>query len=160
KRNAVESLRKVLGDEYTGVDDAALADLEARREQVAAALEALRRRRDNAQTTLGTVRAQHGKTAELRKGEATHAELQGRAREMACVRAQIDAAGRAAPLLPLLDEAARATTNAAAARGEAEKATTEQETAQAACEEKSTDLAAAEKAAEAIPALRQQIAQL
>jgi len=160
KKSKVDSLRKILADEYKGVDDAALADLETRHEKVTAQLEGLRKKRGEAQQGLDRLRGQHSRTVELRQNEAWHKELQGRAEEMTRMGAQLEASARAIPLLSLLDEAAREAKNAASAHEEAEKAKTEQQKAQTECAEKSTALKAAENAAKVIPALRQQIAQL
>ena len=160
KKSSVDSLRKVLAEEYAGVDDNALANLEACNEKLSEDLKVLRKKRDAAQQSLAALRIKHDQTAELQQAERKQKALQDLADEIGRVRAQLDAARRAAPLLSLLDEVTRAATAADAAMKQLESAKIEDNEARAECDAKSIALEAAEKAAEAIPGLRTRIAQL
>jgi exonuclease SbcC len=160
KKGAVESLQKILADEYAGVDEAAVAGLEAEHAQVAGSLEASRKRRDDAQSNLARLRGLHAKTRELRQAEEKRAALREQAEPVALLKARIETAARAVPLLPLLDEAARAAISAKTAVKEADDAKARHDSAQKDRKEKSAALKSADKAAEAIPALREQVARL
>jgi exonuclease SbcC len=160
KKATVDSLKKVLADEYAGVDEAAVVQLEAEHVQVARTLEDWRKNRAEIQAMLDGLRGRHMKTRELRQLEDRLAVLRKQAGEISQAQARIEAAARAVPLLPLLDEAARAATLAETARQAAEDAKTQQDAAQAEWKAKSTALKSAEKAAAAIPAMREQVARL
>ena len=108
KKSTVDSLQKLLTDEYAGVDEAAVAGLETEHALVVESLEASRKRRDDTQATLARLRGQHSKTRELQQVEAKRAALRKQAEQVSRDRARIEAAARALPLLPLLHEAARA----------------------------------------------------
>ncbi len=160
RKSSVDSLRKLLADEYAGVDEAALAGLEAEHGRVVESLAASRKRRDDAQATLARLRGLHAKTEELRQVEERRAALREQAEPMSLARARIDAAARAVPLLPLLEEAARASSVAAATVKAAEDAKGREGSAQKDWKQKSGALRSAEKAAKAIPAKREQVARL
>jgi exonuclease SbcC len=160
KKTTVESTRKVLGEEYASVDDDALAGLEERHRKLSEDLKRLRTKRDEAQQRLIVLRAQYGRSVELSKKEAEWKALQHAAAEIDSAREQVTAAQRAAPLVSFLDEAKRAEATAAAAAKQLNAARNGDEEARAQGATKSTALEAAEKDAEAIPALREQIAAL
>jgi exonuclease SbcC len=160
KRGTVDSLQKLLADEYAGVDEAAVASLELEHARVVKSLAASRKRRDEAQATLARLRGLHAKTQELRQVEERRAALREQAEEINLLRARIEAAARAVPLLPLLDEAARASSSAKAAAKAAEEAKARQDSAQKESKEKAGALKSAEKAARAIPGMREQVARL
>lgn len=160
KRSTVDALQKLLSDEYAGVDEAAVAGLEKAHARVVRSLGATRKKRDKALATLARLRGLHAKTLELRQAEERRAALQEQAEQVSHVKARIDAAARAAPLLPLLEEAARAAGSAQTAAKAAEDARVHQDSAQEDWEAKSGALKSAEKAAQAIPAIREQVARL
>jgi exonuclease SbcC len=160
KKGTVDSLRKLLSEEYAGVDEAAVAGLETERAQVVESLEAWRKNRDDIQAALARLRGLHAKTLELRQVEEKRAALQKQAEPMSLVKARIEAAAFAMPLLPLLDEAARASASAQAATKAADEARAHQASAQKDCETKADALKSAEKAAEAIKAIREQVSRL
>jgi exonuclease SbcC len=160
KKVTVDSLQKVLADEYAGVDEAAVAGLETEHTRIVASLEAARKRRDDAQDTLAQVRGRHAKTQELRQVEERRAALREQAEQVSLVRARIEAAARAVPLLPLLEEAARASSSAKIAAKAADEARARHDSAQKDSKEKAGALRSAEKAAKAIPAMREQVARL
>jgi DNA repair protein SbcC/Rad50 len=160
KRSAVESLQKLLADEYAGVDEAALASLEAAHARIVQSLEASRKRRDEVQADLARLRGLRAKTEELRQAEERRAALREQAEEINLSRARIEAAARAVPLLPLLDEAARASASARTAAKAADEARARHESARKEAQEKAGTLKSAEKAAKAIPAMRKQVARL
>jgi exonuclease SbcC len=160
KKGAVESLQKILADEYAGVDEAAVAGLEAEHAQVAGSLEASRKRRDDAQSNLARLRGLHAKTRELRQAEEKRAALREQAEPVSLMKARIETAARAVPLLPLLDEAARAAAAAKMAAKEAEDAKARHDSAQKDRKQKAAALKSAETAAGTIPALREQVARL
>ncbi len=116
RKSAADSLHKILAEEYDGVDEAALAALKKRHAETEASLEELRRKRDAAQAEIDQLRARHTKTIELRGAEARRRELQARVKEVEEARTQIETARKAAPLVSLLDEAARAAAEAASSQ--------------------------------------------
>lgn len=160
KRGSVDSLRKLLADEYVGVDEAAVAGLEREHSGVVQSLEVSRKRRDEAQSTLSRLRGLHARTLELRQVEDRRATLEEQAEEMSRERARIEASARALPLLPLLDEAARAAASAASAARTADEAVAQEDSAQADWKQKTAALKAAEKAAGGIKKLREQVSRL
>jgi exonuclease SbcC len=160
RKSFVDSQQKLLADEYAGVDEAAVALLETAHARIAESLETSRKRRDDSQATLARLRGLHAKTRELRQVEERGAALQKQAGQVDREKARIEAAARALPLLPLLHEAARASASAQAARKAADDARTSQDSAQTDWTRKAGALESAEKAAQAIPALREQVARL
>jgi exonuclease SbcC len=160
RKGAVEALRKVLTDEYAGIDDATVAALTAEHARIVESLAASRQRRDDVSTALVRVQGLHARTQELRQVEKRHAALQKQAPEVGLEQARIEAAARAAPLLPLLNEAARSFTTATAAAGVAEEAKGRHAFAQEDWQAKAGALQAAEKAARSIKKLRTQVARL
>lgn len=160
KGSSVESLQKLLADEYAGVDEAAVAGLETEHARVVESLAASRKRRDEAQATLARLRGLHAKTQELHQVEERRAALREQAEPMSLVRARIDAAARAVPLLPLLDEAARAAGAAEAAAKATDDAKARHGSAQKDWKQKAAALRSAEKAAAAIPSMRERVARL
>lgn len=160
KKGSVDSIQKLLADEYAGVDEAAVAGLEVEHARVAASLEVSRKKRDEVQTDLARLRGLHAKTQELRQVEERRAALAKEAEQVSRDQARIEAAARAVPLLSLLNEAARAAASAQAAAKSADEAKARHGTAQKEWKEKAAALKSAEIAAEAIPALREQVARL
>jgi exonuclease SbcC len=160
KRSAVESLRKVLADEYIGVNDQALVELETRDAKLNEGLTWLRKTRDDGQQSLIALRTQHGRTVDLQQDEVKQKGLQDLADEIDRIRGQLSAAKRAAPLVSLLDEANRASTAAIVEAKQLQTAKTEDEEARVECETKAVALETSEKGAAAIPNLREKIGQL
>jgi exonuclease SbcC len=160
KKGTVDSLHKLLADEYAGVDEAAVAGLETEHARIVQSLEAWRKNRDEIQAALARLRGQHAKTRELRQVEEKRSALKKQAETMSGVKAQIEAAARAVPLLPFLKEAARASTSAAAAAKAADEAKALHDAAQKDWKKKAGALKSAEKAAEAVQAIREQVARL
>jgi exonuclease SbcC len=160
KKSMVDSLQKLLADEYEGVNEAAVAALETEHARIALSLEAARKRRDDTQATLAWQRGQHAKTRELRQVEERRAALERQAEEVSREKARIEAAARAVPLLPLLHEADRASASAKAAAQAAAVAKAHYDAAQKDWKKKAGAQKSAEKAALAIPAMREQVARL
>jgi exonuclease SbcC len=160
KKGTVDSLEKILADEYAGADEAAVALLETAHARIVESLEAARRRRDDIQSTLVRLRGLHAKTLELRQVEDKRAALRKQSEQIRREAARIEAAARAVPLLPLLTEAARASAAAQAARKAADDAKTSHDSAQKDWNQKNGALESAEKAAQAIPTIREQMARL
>jgi DNA repair protein SbcC/Rad50 len=160
KKGTVDSLQKLLSDEYAGVDEAAVAELETEHARIVESLEAWRKNRDDIQAALARLRGQHAKTLELRQVEEKWAALQKQAEQVSRDKARIEAAARAVPLLPLLHEAARASASAETATKAADEAKAHHDSAQKDWKKKAAALKAAEKAAKAIKTIREQVARL
>jgi exonuclease SbcC len=160
KKGSVDSLHKLLADEYSGIDQAAVTELEAEHAGIVGSLAASRQRLDDIRTALVRVRDLHAKTQELRQVEMRRATLQKQAQQVSRELARIEAAARAAPLVPLLDEAARAFAAAQTATRAAEEAQASHALAQRDWQAKAGALQAAEKAAKTIRKLRAQVARL
>jgi DNA repair protein SbcC/Rad50 len=160
RKGTVESLQKLLADEYAGVDEAAVAALQAEHAEVVASLAASRKKRDDAQATLARLRGLHAKTRELQQAEERQAALEKQAEQVGRHQARIAAAARAVPLVPLLEESARAATAAIAAKKVADEAQAQHDAAQQDWTKKSGALESAEQAAKAIKTLREQVARL
>jgi DNA repair protein SbcC/Rad50 len=160
KKDTVASLQKLLADEYAAVDEAAVAGLEAEHAGVVESLEVSRRKRDDIQTRLARLRGQNAKTRELQQVEERLATLRQQAEQVSRDQARIEASARAEPLLPLLREAARASSSAQTARKAADEAGVHHEAAQKDWREKAGRLKSAENAAEAIPSIREKVARL
>lgn len=160
KKSAVDSLQKILTDEYAGVDEATVTGLEREHAETVASLEARRENRDQIQITLIRLRGQHAKTRELQQAEERRATLLEQAEQMRRDQARIEAAARAVPLLPLLNEASRAAATAASATKAADEAKAHHDFAQKDWKKKATALKSAEKAAQGIKKIREQVARL
>jgi exonuclease SbcC len=160
KKSTVDSLQKLLADEYAGIDEAAVAALETEHARVVESLAAWRKNRDDLQAALARLRGQHVKTRELRQVEEKRAALQKQADQVSRDQARIEAAARAVPLLPFLHEAARAAVSAQRAAKAAAEAKAQQDSAQKDWQEKAGALKSAEKAAKAIKTIREQVARL
>ncbi|MES1244236.1 MAG: SMC family ATPase [Acidobacteriota bacterium] len=160
RKAAVDSLQKLLADEYAGIDEAAVARLETEHARTVESLETSRKRRDETQAGLVRLRGRHAKTAELRQVEERRAALGKEAGQVGRDQARIEAAVRALPLLPRLDEAVRAYASAVTAAKTAEDAKTQLDSAQADWTKKDAALKTAEKAAKAIRKHREQVARL
>jgi exonuclease SbcC len=160
KKGTVDSLQKLLSDEYAGVDEAAVTGLETERARIVESLEAWRKNRDDIQAALNRLRGLHAKTWELAQVEERQAALQKQAESVSRDQARIEASARAVPLLPLLDEAVRAARAAETATKAAVEAKARHDTAQKDWKEKAGALKSAEKAAQAIRTIREQVARL
>ncbi|HYX23486.1 MAG TPA: SMC family ATPase, partial [Thermoanaerobaculia bacterium] len=160
KKGIVDSLQKLLADEYAGLDEAAVAGLETERARVVESLAISRQRRDDVQAALALLRGQHAKTRELRQVEERRAALQQQAERVSREQARIEASARAVPLLPLLNEAARASAAARTATKAADEAKARHDSAQKDWKKKSSALKSAEKAAKTIKTIREQVARL
>ncbi len=160
RKGTVDSLRKILTDEYAGIDEAAVAELETEHTRIVETLEAWRKDRDEIQAGLARLRGLRAKTLELQQVEEKQAALRQQAEQVSHDQARIEAAARAAPLLPLLDEAARASAAAKTAAKAAEDANARHDAAQKDWKKKVAALKSAEKAAEAIPTMREQVSRL
>lgn len=160
KKGSVDSLKKLLSDEYAGVDEAAVAGLEAEHARVVETLEAWRKNRDEIQAALARVRSQYAKTLELRQVEEKRAVLQKQAEQVSRDRERIEAAARAVPLLPLLDEAARASATARTATKAADEAKAQHDSSQQDWKKRAAALKSAEKAAGTIKKIREKVSRL
>jgi len=160
KKSTVDSLQALLTDEYAGIDESAVAGLERQHAWVVESLDVSRKKRDDIQLTLARLRGLHAKTLELRQVEERRAALQKQAEQVSRETARIEAAARAVPLLPLLQEADRASAFAQTATKAADEAKAHHDSAQKDWKTKAAALKAAEKAAEAIKTIREQVARL
>ena len=160
RKATVDSLRNLLAGEYAGVDEAAVAGLETEHARVVQALEVSRKKRDETQATLARLHGQHAKTLELLQVEERHAALFKQAEYVSLEKARIEAAARAAPLLPLLHEAARAAVAVKTATQAADEARAHYDCAGKEWKKKTGARQSAERAAEAIPAVRERVARL
>jgi exonuclease SbcC len=160
EKSTVDSLHKLLADEYAGLDESVVARLAAEHARVVASLAALRQRRDEIQVALARMQSLHAKTRELHQVETSRAALRKQAKQVKVEQTRIAAAARAAPLVPLLDEAARAFGAAKTAAHAAEQAQARNDIAQRDWQAKAGALQAAEKAAKTIQSLRLQVARL
>jgi exonuclease SbcC len=160
RKIAVDSLRNLLSDEYAGVDETAVAALETEHAQVLESLEAWRKNRDEIQAGLARLRTQHAKTRELQQVEEKRVALQKQAEQVSRDRARIEASAQALPLLPLLNEAARAASTAQAATKAADEAKAQHDAAQKDWKTKAAALKSADKAAKEIKKIREQVARL
>lgn len=156
KKGTVDSLQKLLSDEYASVDEAAVSGLETEHARIVESLAAWRKNRDEIQTALARLRGRHAKNRELQQVAEKLAALRKQAESVSRDKARIEAAARAVPLLPLLHEAARA----AAAAKTADEAQAHHDSAQKDWKKKANALKSAEKAAEAIRTMREQVARL
>lgn len=160
RRSTVDSLQKILEEEYAGVDETAVATLEREHARVVEALAVSRKKRDDVQATLTRLRGQHAKTLELRQVEEKRAALREQAEQVSLAKARIEAAARAVPLLPLLQEADRAADSAKRAATAADEAKGQHDSAQKNWKAKAGALKSAEQAAKAIQRIREQVARL
>jgi len=80
KKGTVDSLHKLLADEYAGLDESVVAGLAAEHARVVASLAALRQRRDEIQVALARVQSLHAKTRELHQVETSRAALRKQSR--------------------------------------------------------------------------------
>jgi exonuclease SbcC len=160
KKGAVDSLQKLLADEYAGIDEAAVVALETEHAQAVQSLAVSRKRRDDTQSTLARLRGLHAKTLELCQVEERRVALQEQAEEVSRETARIEAAARAVPLLPLLNEVARVTAAAMTAAKASEEAKALHEAAEKDWKKKAGALKSAEKAAKTIKTTREQVARL
>ncbi|HEY6321768.1 MAG TPA: SMC family ATPase, partial [Thermoanaerobaculia bacterium] len=158
-KGTVDALRKLLADEYADTGPATLARLEAEHARIVESLAALRQQRDATQAALGQARGLHARTQELRQVEARRAAVRQQAPQVRIAQARIDAAARAAPLLPLLDEAARAFATAQADQQAADEAQARSDAARQDWQAKDGALVAA-KAGASIKRLRARVARL
>jgi exonuclease SbcC len=159
-RVTVDALQKLLSDEYAGIDPAALASLKAEHARIVESLAESRQRRKETQAALVRARGLHARTQELRQVEARRAALRQEAKAVSLAQARIEAAARAAPLLPLLDEAARAFAAAKTAKQAANEAQARSDAAQKDWQAKEGALEAAAKDGKTIKKLRTQVARL
>jgi DNA repair protein SbcC/Rad50 len=160
KKSTVDSLQRLLADEYVGVDEAAVAKLETEHAQVVETTKAWRKNREEIEVGLTRFRGLHAKTRELQQAEEKMSVLRKQAEQVSRDQARIEEAARAAPLLPLLDEAARASNSARTAAKTADEAKARHDSARKDWNQRSSALRSAENAAAAIPAMREQVARL
>ena len=161
KKHELDALEQRLREEYDGVSDASLAALQRELTQAETQLEERRKESDVAEARLIRLRDRHAKTVDLRKREARLAELHGSAAKIDEARRELEAAGRATALVPLIEEADRALRDAEDARQEAEHAKKASEEAARVHEERARELAQAEEQAQTeIPSLRDRVAKL
>ena len=161
KKHELDALEQRLREEYDGVSDASLAALQRELQQAETQLEVRRKESDVAEARLIRLRDRHAKTVDLRKREARLAELHGSAPKIDEARRELEAAGRATALVPLIEEADRALRDAGGARNEAEHAKRASEEAARVHEERARELGHAEEQAQTeIPSLRDRVAKL
>src|SRR6185436_7389568 len=93
-------------------EEADVVEREREHARVLDVLEVSRKERDDAQAALVRLRGRHAKTLELRQAEEKLVFLRTQTGELGRMKARIESAVRAAPLVPLLDEADRASGSA------------------------------------------------
>jgi exonuclease SbcC len=160
RKSSVDSLQRLLADEYAEVDEAAVVHLETAHARVVESLAVSRKKRDDAQGSLARLRTRHAKTRELRQAEERRAALEKLAESVSRAKAFLEASARAVPLVPRLEEAARAAAAAKAAAQAAAEAGVRQGAAEKDWQQRAAALKSAETAAAAIPAMREQVARL
>jgi exonuclease SbcC len=160
RKSSVDSLQRLLADEYADADEAAVAHLETAHARVVESLAVSRKKRDDAQGSLARLRTQHAKTRELRQAEERRAALDKLAESVSRAKEFLEASARAVPLVPRLEEAARAAAAAKAAAQAAAEAGVRQGAAEKDWRQRAAALKSAETAAAAIPAMREQVARL
>ncbi|MDE0221097.1 MAG: SMC family ATPase [Spirochaetaceae bacterium] len=160
KKHGLDALEQRLREEYGGVSAAALSALQGELQQAATKLEERRKESEAAESRLIEIRHRHAKTVDLAKSEARLAELHGITPQIEEARSELDAARRAAALVPLIEEADRAGQEADHARNAAQEARHANEAAGCVHEERERELANAREQAEEIPALRDRLANL
>lgn len=160
KKYELGALEQRLSEEYDGVSDAALAELQGALQQAETRLAERRKASDIAEARLIQARDRHAKTADLVKSEARLAELHGSAAQIEDARRELEAARRAAALVPSIKEADRAAQDSDHARNAAMDARHAYEAATRVHEERARELAQAAEQAEDIPALRDRVANL
>ena len=163
RKAQVESSRKLLaeyGGEGGAAGEAAVAALAAAHAKVAGGLGGARAERDAAQAERDLLRVGHGKTRELGAAEAKQQRLLGEAEEVRRAEARLEAAGRAAALRALVDDAARAAGEAGEAERGAGAAGAREAAARAAHGKRAAAQRAAIEAAAAIDELRARIDRL
>ena len=122
KKHGLDALEQRLREEYGGVSAAALSALQGELQQAATKLEERRKESEAAESRLIEIRHRHAKTVDLAKSEARLAELHGITPQIEEARSELDAARRAAALVPLIEEADRAGQEADHARNAAQEA--------------------------------------
>ena len=160
KKHELDALEQRLREEYDGVSEATLAALQGELQQAEARLEERRKDSEVAESRLIEIRDRHAKTVDLVRSEARLAELHGSAPQIEEARSELDAARRAAALVPLIEEADRAEQDADHARNAAQEARQANEAAARVHEVRARELARAQEQAEEIPALRDRVASL
>ncbi len=160
KKHELDALEQRLREEYDGVSEATLAALQGELQQAEARLEERRKESEVAESRLIEIRDRHAKTVDLLKSEARLAELHGSAPQIDEARRELEAARRAAALIPPIEEADRAAQAADHARSAAMDARQANEAAARVHEERTRELAQAQEQAEEIPALRDRLANL
>ena len=160
KKHELDALEQRLREEYDGVSEATLAALQGELQQAEARLAERRKESEVAESRLIEIRDRHAKTVDLLKSEARLAEFHGSAPQIDEARRELEAAGRAAALIPPIEEADRAAQAADHARSAAMDARQANEAAARVHEERTRELAQAQEQAEEIPALRDRLANL
>ncbi len=160
KKHELDALEQRLREEYDGVSEATLAALQGELQQAEARLAERRKESEVAESRLIEIRDRHAKTVDLLKSEARLAELHGSAPQIDEARRELEAARRAAALIPPIEEADRAAQAADHARSAAMDARQANEAAARVHEERTRELAQAQEQAEEIPALRDRLANL
>ena len=156
----LDSAKRLLDSEYEGVDDQALAQLEEEGQRVGRELSTQRAERDAAHARLARLRTLREKTEELQRTHDKRDKLNGAEAEIEAAGTELDAARRAGPLRPLMEEATRAADQATAAAKEADEARAEHLAASDAHDEQAKALLHAEAAAKEIPELRDKVGRL
>ncbi len=160
KTIARDSARELLSNEYVGVTDNALRALETQSKQVVQKLEGQRKERDAAQEQLTKLRDLHVKTDELGQKKKRLVELNQAAAEVAASKAELEAARKAASLMPLLEEAANAADLYERGRADAEQAKVDHDGAIKAHGGKEELLQKANAAAAKVAPTREKVAKL
>ena len=155
-----DSLRRLLDSEYAGVTDDALAALKDELATASTQLDAKRTELEAAQKQAGRLRTLREKTVELEEKKERHRELGETAAEIEVVKAELEAARRAGPLVPVVEEASRASAQATRAREEAEQARAAHDVAAKTHEASAALLERADAAAAEVATLRDHVSRL
>ena len=155
-----DSIQRMLSIEYQGVTSKTVAALRAELKEASKKLGLLRKDRNAVDEQLAISRALHTKTQELEEKEKRHRELNQAAEEIAAAKTELDAARRAASLVSVVEETARAAGHAKLARETAEEARLAHVTALKVQKEKDKLLRQSNTAAAKVHGLRDKVAGL
>jgi DNA repair protein SbcC/Rad50 len=159
-RGSVDSTKKLLEEEYLGIDAEALAALQEQYTRVEVELEAKRGQREDAQQALLALQERFEKTSELLRCEGKAEALRKRDFEVGRQRAQLAAARRAQPLSSLLDEVRLAREEVSRAAEKQARIEARGSSRRVAFQMAERELTAAREAASGIAALRGKVAEL
>lgn len=156
----VKALERQLADDFQEVSEESLKAAEERALELEIQLTPARARAAELEVVRGDVRRNWEKTRELAEKEKELKETGARRADMDLVKKRLEAARRAARIVPVLEQARRAEQEAARRAAEARLAQAEFTRHEAQHQQAQAALEEAQRAAEATPALRQRVVEL